>query len=139
MFIKYKGNTCRILADLSRELKQPIHLKTSEALLKQFFQKIFLEITLEKKMTLITCLPAYLKPFCLTPPVSREVFSEAQVIVHPIIVQAILTVLERHVLAENLIHIYHCFPEHIFAGFSLAKKRNSDPLNKYPVFHNFIH
>lgn len=64
--IKYKGNTSVVLKDLCDELKIPVNLKTSEAILKYFFLTTYAELNMEKSIELISNLPTCLKPFYLT-------------------------------------------------------------------------
>jgi hypothetical protein len=123
MFIKYKGNTSRLLTDLSLEIGNKVDLKSSEALLLCFFQRALKETSIEKSIQIVSGLPTYLKPFCQKSfgafEIEHELFHSGKL---KNTLQAILKVLEKHVPAENLPVIYSCFPETFFPEIFLSGK-----------------
>lgn len=61
--IKYKGNTSKILIDISFEFGNIVDLKSSEIILKGFFEEILREISVEKQIEILSILPVFIKPF----------------------------------------------------------------------------
>jgi uncharacterized protein (DUF2267 family) len=112
MIIKYKGYTSDLLTDISLELGNTVDLKTSEIILKTFFQRILKDLSIEKTIEILSSLPTHLKPFCLkskeNQAIEHALFQTSKVeITNKIIFQ----VLNKHISSERISVIYSCFPE----------------------------
>ena len=124
--IKYKGRTSRMLSDISLELTGKVDLRTSEIILKGFFQRILKEVSKEKNIEILCSLPAYLKPFCEKPKEIREIehtLFHSNKSAHTL--QSIFKVLEKYVSKENHETLSKCIPSILFSKIPSVKKEVS--------------
>lgn len=122
MCIKYKGTTSQLLTDLSQELKKPVDLKLSEAIMSNFFRRALKDMSLEKSIEIVSQLPSSLKPFCHSKneyQAYQSYFANDQL---NNTIEAVFKILIKYVPAEKLAVIYSCFPESLFISNTKIKK-----------------
>jgi len=124
--VKYKGQTSKLLMELSRELKLPVNLKNTETILQHFFQTLLNEIDANNRIKLVTVVPSYLKPFCHlskeTMDINHSLFQNDQVENTFI---SIFNTLKNFVTADILNFLYNCLPKNFIKVISTSLKEVS--------------